>query len=83
MFSSLTIILLSYLLIISPTLRELSYKKLTMNGKVIKFIQETFDLIKIIKTTKKEKLFVNNYTENVKGLNNVDRKRTFLSEIIT
>ncbi len=83
MFSSLTIILLSYLLIISPTLRELSYKKLTMNGKVIKFIQETFDLIKIIKTTKKEKLFVNNYTENVKGLNKVDRKRTFLSEIIT
>ena len=82
MFSSLTIILFSYLLIISPTLRELSYKKLTMNGKVIKFIQETFDLIKIIKTTRKENLFLDNYIENVKELNKVNRKLTFLSEII-
>ena len=82
MFSSLTIILFFYLLIISPTLRELSYKKLTMNGKVIKFIQETFDLIKIIKTTRKENLFLDNYIENVKELNKVNRKLTFLSEII-
>ncbi len=82
MFSSLTIILFSYLLIISPTLKELSYKKLTMNGKVIKFIQETFDLIKIIKTTRKENLFLDNYIENVKELNKVNRKLTFLSEII-
>tara|TARA_B100000575_G_scaffold294486_1_gene310756 strand:- start:5854 stop:7542 length:1689 start_codon:yes stop_codon:yes gene_type:complete len=82
MFSSLTIILFSYLLIISPTLRELSYKKLTMNGKVIKFIQETFDLIKIIKTTRKENLFLDNYIENVKELNKINRKLTFLSEII-
>ena len=82
MFSSLAIILFSYLLIISPTLRELSYKKLTMNGKVIKFIQETFDLIKIIKTTRKENLFLDNYIENVKELNKVNRKLTFLSEII-
>ena len=64
MFGSLTIILFSYLLIISPT-RESYLTKLTMNGKVIKFIQETFDLIKIIKTTRKENLFLDNYTENV------------------
>ena len=83
MFSSLTIFLFVYLLIISPIIRILSKEKLIMNGKVIKFIQETFDLIKIIKTTKKEKLFINNYTDNVNELNNVDRKRTFLSEIIT
>lgn len=82
MFGSLTIILFSYLLIISPTIRVLSYKKLIMNGKVIKFIQETFDLIKIIKTTRKENLFLDNYTENVKELNKVNRKLTFLSEII-
>lgn len=83
MFSSLTIFLFVYLLIMSPIIRVLSKEKLIMNGKVIKFIQETFDLIKIIKTTKKEKLFINNYTDNVNQLNNVDRKRTFLSEIIT
>ena len=83
MFSSLTIFLFVYLLIISPIIRILSKEKLIMNGKVIKLIQETFDLIKIIKTTKKEKLFINNYTDNVNELNNVDRKRTFLSEIIT
>ena len=53
-----------------------------MNGKVIKFIQETFDLIKIIKTTRKENLFLDNYIENVKELNKVNRKLTFLSEII-
>ena len=82
MFGSLTIILFSYLFIISPKIRILSYNKLTMNGKVIKFIQETFDLIKIIKTTKKERLFLENYTENVKRLNKVNRKLTFLSEII-
>ena len=83
MFSSLTISLFIYLSIISPIIRILSKEKLIMNGKVIKFIQETFDLIKIIKTTKKEKLFINNYTDNINELNNVDRKRTFLSEIIT
>ena len=83
MFSSLTIFLFVYLLIVSPIIRILSKEKLIMNGKVIKFIQETFDLIKIIKTTKKEKLFINNYTDNINELNNVDRKRTFLFEIIT
>lgn len=82
MFGSLTISLFIYLSIISPIIRTLSKEKLIMNGKVIKLIQETFDLIKIIKTTKKEKLFINNYTDNVNELNNVDRKRTFLSEII-
>jgi ATP-binding cassette subfamily C protein len=82
MFGSLTISLFIYLSIISPIIRTLSKEKLIMNGKVIKLIQETFDLIKIIKTTKKEKLFINNYKDNVNELNNVDRKRTFLSEII-
>lgn len=82
MFGSLTIILFSYLFIISPKIRILSYNKLMMNGKVIKFIQETFDLIRIIKTTKKERLFLENYTDNVKRLNKVNRKLTFLSEII-
>ena len=82
MFSSLTIILSFYLLIISPIIRKLSNKKLVMNERIIKFIQETFDLIKIIKTTRKENLFINNFTNNVDELNNVDRKRTFVSDII-
>ena len=64
LFGSVGVICFIYLLLVVPTIIKLSKHQINITEKIIRSIQETFDLFKIIKITKKEQLFEKNYKKS-------------------
>lgn len=82
LFGSVGVICFIYLLLVVPTIIKLSKHQINITEKIIRSIQETFDLFKIIKITKKEQLFEKNYKKSLDFFNSVRAKSMFLYEII-